>query len=245
MANKQKIIAFPRELRSKADDKMPHVCFSLTGKQAEQITEEVDRIHLFIPAGFQVSDGANFNSIDLGMLNAAKKVRERDAGVKPSEVFEGEDKTVMALKAIEGITGDVGGAGALGAYEAGLAFNPQTALAFEGINLRQFGFAFTLVPESKEEAEDAAEQQVNIQKSFAESYVNDYLKQRLIYLNSLTRYHKYYIPSKVSSQIINDVKTAKSCLNTNLNFLDEKCLLTKELKKSLIKAVFVGEYLNA
>ena len=25
MANKQKIIAFPRELRSKADDKMPHV----------------------------------------------------------------------------------------------------------------------------------------------------------------------------------------------------------------------------
>ena len=154
MANKQKIIAFPRELRSKADDKMPHVCFSLTGKQAEQITEEVDRIHLFIPAGFQVSDGANFNSIDLGMLNAAKKVRERDAGVKPSEVFEGEDKTVMALKAIEGITGDVGGAGALGAYEAGLAFNPQTALAFEGINLRQFGFAFTLVPESKEEAED-------------------------------------------------------------------------------------------
>lgn len=64
----------------------------------------------------------------------------------------------------------------------------------------------------------------------------DYFKQRLVYLNSLTRYHKYYIPSKVSSQIINDVKTAKSCLNTNLNSLDEKCLLTKELKKSLIKA---------
>ena len=64
----------------------------------------------------------------------------------------------------------------------------------------------------------------------------DYLKQRLVYLNSLTRYNKYYIPSKVSSQIINDLKTAKSCLITNLDFLDEKCLLTKELKKSLIKA---------
>ena len=50
----------------------------------------------------------------------------------------------------------------------------------------------------------------------------DYLKQRLVYLNSLTRYHKYYIPSKVSSQIINDVQTAKSCISTNLNFLDEK-----------------------
>ena len=38
----------------------------------------------------------------------------------------------------------------------------------------------------------------------------DYLKQRLVYLNSLTRYHKYYIPSKVSSQIINDIQIAKS-----------------------------------
>ena len=63
----------------------------------------------------------------------------------------------------------------------------------------------------------------------------EYFKQRLVYLNSLTRYHKYYIPSKVSSQIINDVQTAKSFISTNLNFLDEKCLLTKELKKSLIK----------
>ena len=44
------------------------------------------------------------------------------------------------------------------------------------------------------------------------------------------------MPSKVSSQIINDVKTANSCLSTNFNFLDEKCLLTKELKKSFIKA---------
>ena len=33
-----KIIAFPRSLRSKADDKMPHVCFSLTGKASEDIT---------------------------------------------------------------------------------------------------------------------------------------------------------------------------------------------------------------
>ena len=155
MANKQKIIAFPRELRAKADDKMPHVCFSLTGKQAENITEEVDRIHLFIPAGFQVQDGANFNSLDLGALKAAEKVANRGKGVKPSEVFDGADKQVMALKAIEGITGDAGGAGALAAMEAGVAFNPQTALAFEGVNLRQFSFAFTLVPESKEEAEDA------------------------------------------------------------------------------------------
>ncbi len=64
----------------------------------------------------------------------------------------------------------------------------------------------------------------------------DYFKQRLVYLNSLTRYHKYYIPSKVSSQIINGIKNSKNCLKSNLSISDEKCLLTKELKKSLIKA---------
>ena len=64
----------------------------------------------------------------------------------------------------------------------------------------------------------------------------DYFKQRLVYLNSLTRYQKYYIPSKVSPQIINDTRKARSYLKTNFSTLDEKCLLTKELKKSIIKA---------
>ena len=71
-----KIIAFPRSLRSKADDKMPHVCFSLTGKASEDITAELEKIHLYIPAGFQVSDGANFNSLELGTINAAKRISD-------------------------------------------------------------------------------------------------------------------------------------------------------------------------
>ena len=82
-----KIIAFPRSLRSKADDKMPHVCFSLTGKASEDITAELERIHLYIPAGFQVQDGANFNTLELGALMAARKVADRGEGVKASEVW--------------------------------------------------------------------------------------------------------------------------------------------------------------
>jgi len=155
MATKQKIIAFPRDLRSKIDNNMPHVCFSLTGKQAENITEEVDRIHLFIPAGFQVQDGASFNGLELGTLKAADRIVNKGADTKAKDIFSESDKTVMGLKAIEGLTGDMGGAGAKGAFEAGVTFNPQTALAFEGVNLRSFSFAFTLVPESAEEAEDA------------------------------------------------------------------------------------------
>lgn len=153
MSAKTKIIAFPRSLRSMIEDGMPHVCFSLTGKAAEQITEELERVHLFIPTGFQVSDGANFNGIELGMVAATKKVANTEG--KAADVFDGTDKTVMALKAIEGITGDPGGASAVAAMEQGVAFNPQTALAFEGVNLRQFSFAFSLVPESADEAEDA------------------------------------------------------------------------------------------
>ena len=135
------------------DDGLPHVCFSLTGKAAKEITEELERIHLFIPAGFQVSDAANFNGVELGLVTAAEKVANTKG--KSSDVFDGSDKTVMALKAIEGVTGDAGGASAAAAMKEGVAFNPQTALAFEGVNLRTFAFGFSLVPESAEEAEDA------------------------------------------------------------------------------------------
>ena len=153
MAEKTKIITFPRSLRSMIDDGLPHVCFSLTGKAAKEITEELERIHLFIPSGFQVSDGANFNGIELGLVSAAEKISKSDK--KAADVFDGTDKTVMALKAIEGVTGDAGGASAAAAMKEGVAFNPQTALAFEGVNLRTFAFGFSLVPESADEAEDA------------------------------------------------------------------------------------------
>jgi len=150
----QKIITFPRALREMADNGHPHICFSLTGAQAKETDEELERIHLYIPPGFQVSDGANFNSLELGLLNAAEMVRNRESGTKASQVFSGKDKQVMLLKGMEEI-GAGGSTGALAAYKQGIAFNPQTALAFESVNLRQFSFAFTLVPESKEEAEDA------------------------------------------------------------------------------------------
>ena len=42
-----------------------------------------------------------------------------------------------------------------------------------------------------EEAEEAAEQQVNIQKSFAESYVNDYLKPRFDESRSMNEFVEY------------------------------------------------------
>ena len=89
-------------------------------------------------------------------MNAAKAVKDaKEQNKKAEDVIQGVDATVMSLKAIEGITGDAGGLTAKAAQDQGVAFNPQTALAFEGVELRQFAFEFQLVPESKEEAEDA------------------------------------------------------------------------------------------
>jgi hypothetical protein len=152
------ILTFPRSLRSSADDNMPHIGFSLTGAHKPKTTE-IERVHLFMTSGFTVKDGASFSGLDLGMLNAAKVVTENkklgDNAKKTNELFSKTDKTVMGLKAIEGLTGDAGGLSAKAAMEAGVAFNPQTALAFEGVELRSFEFAFKMVPESKEEAEDS------------------------------------------------------------------------------------------
>ena len=152
---KAKIIAFPRSLRLKADEKMPHICFSLTGEQAKGIGGEAERIHLYTPSGFQVSDGANFNGINIGTVAAGQQVAKNITEKRDAQAgFTGADNTVICLKAIEGLGADSGTVG-VAAMQAGVAFNPQTSLAFDGVNLRTFSFAFTLVPESKEEAEDS------------------------------------------------------------------------------------------
>ena len=158
---KAKIIAFPRSLRLKADEKMPHICFSLTGKAAKDLGGEAERIHLYTPSGFQVSDGANFNGINIGTVAAGQQVaanitagRDAMAGFSVGKDGKGGDASVIGLKAIEGLGADAGVVG-VAAMQKGLAFNPQTSLAFDGVNLRTFSFAFTLVPESKEEAEDS------------------------------------------------------------------------------------------
>jgi hypothetical protein len=149
------ILTFPRSLRADADNNMPHIGFSLTGEHKPNPTE-LERIHLFIPSSFAVKDGASYTGVDLGALTAAKAVKANIGGKK--DALEGlgtADATVMSLKAIEGITGDIGGLSAKAAMQKGVAFNPQTALAFEGVALREFEFTFKMVPESKEEAEDS------------------------------------------------------------------------------------------
>ena len=151
------ILTFPRSLRSSADDKMPHIGFSLTGKHKPTSGTEIERIHLFIPSGIQTKDGASFSGMDMGALNAAEEVVKRTSSGETLEqiLSDGQDGQIMAMK---GLAGAIPGAEDMVAKEGmkkGILFNPQTTLAFDGVELRTFDFAFKMVPESKEEAEDS------------------------------------------------------------------------------------------
>ena len=154
------ILTFPRSLRSSADDKMPHIGFSLTGKHKPTSGTEIERIHLFIPSGIQTKDGASFSGMDMGAINSGSAVADRfSKGETLESILKSEDNSnpdgmIMAMKAIGKIPGTEDMVAKEG-MKKGILFNPQTTLAFDGVELRTFDFAFKMVPESKEEAEDS------------------------------------------------------------------------------------------
>ena len=98
------ILTFPRSLRSSADDKMPHIGFSLTGKHKPPTTE-IERIHMYTPSGISTKDGASFSGMDMGAINAGKEVTSRmaDGETLADVMADGKDGMVMAMKGIGGL----------------------------------------------------------------------------------------------------------------------------------------------
>ena len=143
------IIVFPRALREKiGEGKYPHICFSPTTKNLDY-----ERVHLYCPQGISVGDGANYNGIELGEIKAAQSFANNiKAGASGFELSDNQ-QLVGSLKLLDKMGVDANKTAAV-ALSQGVAFNPQTALAFESMNLRTFEFSFTLVPESMEESND-------------------------------------------------------------------------------------------
>jgi hypothetical protein len=112
-----------------------------------------------MPSGLQFSDGASYNGVNLGVINAANKFssdiqRVKDSKDPNKDKFLSTDQGIVTgLKILDKLGVDQNLLAAQG-LQKGLAFNPATALAFENVNLRQFSFAFTLVPESEKESKD-------------------------------------------------------------------------------------------
>ncbi len=145
-------ITFPPSLRTSGPDGegLPTIRFSASKKGAS--VGEFENVQLYMPSGLQFQDSASYNNIDLGVIQAAKSLVQQKDGTNVLGNGLTEDQiSVAGLKLADKLGADqsLTGATALG---QGIAFNPQTALAFEGVNLRTFSFAFTLVPESEKDS---------------------------------------------------------------------------------------------
>ena len=151
------IIAFPDSLRSSIKKNSGnHLSFEIKdGMDPKQNT----KIHLYIPSGFSLGDGANFSNVDLGVisglerLNNARKNAAEGASQADVVATMGEGQAIGAalMKALS--IGNQFNAGQAAQIKTGVTLNPATTLAYDGSALRQFELNFRLIAESAKEAE--------------------------------------------------------------------------------------------
>jgi hypothetical protein len=146
---------FPRSLRTAGEgDGLPSIRFSI---KKSLPTAEFESVQLYMPSGLQFTDGASYNGVEIGVISAGQRFRNINAdnikSKKGKDFLSTDEGVVVGLKILDkiGVNQNLLAATAL---EKKVALNPATALAFENVNLRQFSFAFTLVPESSEESKD-------------------------------------------------------------------------------------------
>jgi hypothetical protein len=136
------IYAYPESLREAANTgSQPFMSFGLKQRGNPEVGE---MIFMYLPTSIAVSDGASFSGVDLGANRALKSLKAGST-----------NENDVAAKAIE-LAGNVGGTLESAAVEFGMnqgvALNPFTNLAFEGMTPRTWQFEFKLISESAEEA---------------------------------------------------------------------------------------------
>jgi len=148
-----KVLEFPSTLRAEVDNGGHHVSFQILGKT--DLNQLVDKIHLYVPGGFSLGDGAEFGNINLGTINALKSLG--DTKKTASEVEGSQDAESLAIGAalLQKLgADDMGGVGAV-MEQRGVAVNNATTMTYTGPNIRTFELSFDLVPSSAKEAEMA------------------------------------------------------------------------------------------
>ena len=150
-------IVFPDALEDKIDNDptggYPNIRFSAGSGL------EFEAVHLYIPQGLQFTDGANYSGVDLGTINAAasgiKALTSAQVEAETSGNTVSTDQVIAATMAGMDMVGADASLTAKLGIDRGIAINPQTALAFDRVNMRQFQFSFVLVPESVQEQRKA------------------------------------------------------------------------------------------
>ena len=141
------ILAFPHTLGEEVSKGGHHVSFEIIGKE---FNSDVFKIHLYVPSGFSLGDGANFGNIDLGTIRAAEKLFRNKTEQEVTDLEATAIGTALLNKL--GVGDDLSLAAA-NQVKAGVALNNQTTLTYEGSNIRTFDMQFLLVSSNSKEAE--------------------------------------------------------------------------------------------
>lgn len=137
---------YPMELNgTAAETGLPFMRFGFGGTNG---TNKV-AVFLYQPAGVTVNDAAQYTAMNIGTIRGGMNFLKNAA---KGQVTTG-DQVALGLmskeKLLSGGTIDKITSGA--ALRAGVASNPYTRTAFEGIDVRGYTFAFRLVAESAKE----------------------------------------------------------------------------------------------
>ena len=142
-----KTLQFPSTLRSEVAANKPYVKFSIPYDANNVIESEYRSVYLFMPDDVGVTDGTNYEGVDLGANRAL-------AALKGGASVSNADIAVAGLAILDLVStplAKLAPATTL-AIDNRVAFNPQTAMQFKGTNLREFSFTYVLVPRNPAES---------------------------------------------------------------------------------------------
>lgn len=150
------IIAFPHSLGEEVSKGGHHVSFEIIGQGFDP---DIFKIHLYIPQGFALGDGANYGNVDLGMIGAAESllVKDKETGKRTGELdMSGEEAKAIGTALLDklGLGSDLGTSKLMSdQIKSGIALRNESTLTFEGASVRTFDLSFTLVASNAKEAE--------------------------------------------------------------------------------------------
>jgi len=144
------ILTYPSTLRADAETgRQPYMSFALK-RHGDPTIDAKSIVFMYLPASLAVSDGANYQGVDLGAARQAKAGGDFLMG--KGDALNANDIAGKALSAFK-LGGEVtAAAGAELSLKLGIALNPFTNIAFEGMTPRTWSFEFKMMSESAEEA---------------------------------------------------------------------------------------------
>lgn len=114
-------------------------------------------INLFIPMDFQIADGAQFDSINLGAITAFENFRK--SGKENASDFANangktrESQAIAAAVINQMSAGSLEGATQIGLVSNNVAVNNMSTSTFSDMQIRNFNFNFQMMPSSEKETD--------------------------------------------------------------------------------------------